>query len=231
MMLAELSTLFAHSDVNATHEELRSLVLDENILLKSTAANRREVLTRLGVMYGLRREIAVYRVLRYLWEQAEKDRPLLALLVALGRDSLLRATAPIVLEAPAGAEVTSVSMQPMLEEAFPGQYSAIGKGSVTRHAASSWTQSGHLIGRNPKSRALVQPGPSAVTMALWLGDLCGYRGLPLYETFWIQTLDLSPSSVDALAIDAHRRGWIDYRRLGDVLQISFGPLNRATGSE
>ena len=53
-----------------------------------------------------------FRVLRGLWERHESSRPLLALLLALARDPLLRATATAVLRTPHGHEF---ARQPMTE--------------------------------------------------------------------------------------------------------------------
>ena len=48
----------------------------------------------------------------------------------------------------------------------------------------------------------------------------------MFETFWARVLDLSPIELDALAFGASQRGWIDYRRAGDVVEIGFSYLMR-----
>jgi hypothetical protein len=223
IMMSELERLFAASGSCDEKDTLRALIIDDNVLLKQTESNRREVFVRLRVMYGLDPSIPLYRALRRLWEFAQ-DRPLLALLVALGRDCLLRSTAPTVLAAPMDQTVRSHDLEQDVEDAFPGRYTVIVKASVSRHAASSWTQSGHLVGRYNKTRAAANPGPAAIAMALLLADACGDRGLPMYESFWLRSLDITPARADSLAVIAHRRGWIDYRRQADVLEIGFKPL-------
>ena len=98
MMLPELRLLFTAANTHTEHSELRRLVTKENILLKNTQSNRNDVFSELSLLYGFRQEIFVYNALHALWNTAQEEQPLLALLCALARDSILRSAAHIVLE-------------------------------------------------------------------------------------------------------------------------------------
>src|SRR5438309_3395010 len=115
MMLREMSLLIGASDDGATYADLHLLAVEENVILKSTLSNRKEVLKRLRELYGLRREITLYRALRDLWPYAGAEQPLLAFLCAAARDPLLRATAPLMLEQPEGAAVPPQMLEAEVE--------------------------------------------------------------------------------------------------------------------
>ena len=226
MMLGELTRLLAASPPETGYAELRRLVVDANVTLKATAVTRRDTFNRLAQLYALRPEKVVYRALRDLWEANVEERPVIAILCALARDPLLRATAPVVLDAAEGDSVTPLMLEAAVESAYPGRYSPAVRASTGRNTISSWAQSGHLVGRRTKTRVRLHPGPAATAYALLLGYLCGDRGVALLDTFWAGVLDTTLTAVDGLAFAAHQRGWLDYRRIGSVAEIDFRFLLR-----
>ncbi len=228
MMLAEISALFAASDPKADYETLRRLVVEENVTLKRTRANREAVFRRLRELYGLRRALPLYRALRTLWPTAPSEQPLLALLCASARDPLLRATAPVVLAQLPGTLVAPQQLSEAVHDAFPDRYGTIPLASIGRHTLATWTRSGHVVGKMPKIRSRADAGPAAATYALLLGYLCGARGAALFESSWARLLDVAPHQADALAFAASQRGWLEYRRLGEVVELRFPLL---TGGE
>jgi hypothetical protein len=226
MMLTELSRLLAASAPEADYPELRRLVVEDNVCLKATVVTRKDTFRRLAQLYALRREKVVYRALRDLWPTSDEEQPIIALLCALARDPLLRATAPIVLGATEGETVTPQMLEASIEATYPGRYSPVVRASTGRNTISSWAQSGHLVGHLKKTRVGLRPGPAATAYALLLGYLCGERGVALLDTFWAQALDSTPTALDGLAFAAHQRGWLDYRRIGSVAEIDFRFLLR-----
>ncbi|MDP9438891.1 MAG: hypothetical protein M3P49_09120, partial [Actinomycetota bacterium] len=167
---------------------------------------------------------ARYGALRTLWAHDPPSRPLLALLRAVSRDVLLRATAELIIETPAGAAVDAGMLSKSVAASFPDRLAPGTLAKVGRNAASSWTQSGHLKGRVKKVRARATPSLGAVVYALMLGHLSGVRGLPLYETMWARLLDAPTNEIDALAFAASQRGLLEYRRMGDVAEFGFSEL-------
>ncbi|MGH2345957.1 MAG: hypothetical protein ACRDG4_12065, partial [Chloroflexota bacterium] len=129
-----------------------------------------------------------------------------------------------ILTAPLGAPISAVDLAGALEEQVPGRFQIKTLTFMAKHAASSWTQSGHLVGRMPKTRARAVATPATVAYALLLGHLAGKQGILLFDTFWVKLLDAGPEQVHDLAFEAGRRGWLDYKRIGDVVEIGFKAL-------
>ncbi len=224
MMLPDARLLFAASTPEADFDELQRLVQEENVLLKGTLANRKDTFNRLSQLYGLRQELPLYRALRLLWVTGEQEQPLLALLCALARDTILRSTTSAVLGQPEGVIVPSALLAEAIETAFPERYTPKTKRSMSQNTAASWAQAGHLAGKFPKIRTHVSAGPASAAYALLLGHLCGVRGPYLFETGWGCVLDTTPGNLDSLAVAASQRGWVDYRRIGNVVEIGFSAL-------
>jgi hypothetical protein len=176
MMLAELTAVLTAVPWTATRQEYAAAVVESNCLRKPTTSTRRLTLQRLTELYGLEPEIAIFRVLRRLWEIDGASHPLLALLVALARDPLLMATARVILPLAEGIEMPRKSMTEQLRTAVGDRLSDATLDKVIRNAASSWRQAGHLSGRTFKIRRRVSATPAAAAFALYLGTALGLRG-------------------------------------------------------
>jgi len=229
MLLADLRLLFSTCPPDATLADYRAAVVDENILMKSTMGNRRITFWRLCDFYALDPEVLLFRALRVLWDADEAGQPLLALLCVAARDPVFRATTELVLNVPPGVVLLPQAMEAVVQRAFPGRYGPKSLKSIGQHVLGSWQQGGHLAGKMLKRRAKAHATPGATAYALLLGYVCGARGLRLFETLWARLLDTSPAELDALAFAAAQRGWLDYRRIGDVVQIEFPALIGAAG--
>lgn len=224
MMLEELATLLAGSSPDASREDYARAIIDDNILAKRTAATRRLTNQRLGELYSLTPSLTLFRVLRRLWGLDSAGQPLLALLLALARDPLLRATAQPVLTMHEGEELSRQSITTALRTAVGERLNDATLDKVVRNSLSSWTQSGHLTGRARKFRKLVSPTPLVVVYALLLGYICGRRGERLFDSFWCRVLDRPKDELIFLAMDAKRLGVIDLKQAGHVIEIHFREL-------
>ncbi len=227
MMLRELTLLLEASSPEADYAEFRDLVVEENVCLKATLATRKKTFRHLCELYTLKREILVFRALRDLWDGNAEERPLLALLCVAARDPLLRATVPGVLPLAPGTPVTPQMLESHILEAFPDRFNKLVQSGIARNTISSWQQSGHLVGKVKKTRAQAVRGPATTAYALLLGYLCEVRGTLLFETYWAQFLDASEPTLDSYAFAAAQRGWLDYRRMGNVADIGFSFLLRS----
>ena len=92
IMLDELDVVIAATTSNALRVDFADAITIHNVAEKGTTATRRLTNQRLGELYGLDPSIALFRTLRHFWEMDSDGRPMLALLCALARDPLLRAT-------------------------------------------------------------------------------------------------------------------------------------------
>lgn len=225
-MLMELSQLLSARPSTAALGDYAAAVLTDNVLLKRSESGRRRSLRYLRELYVLDRRSILFRGLRELWDANERGRPLLALECALARDPLLRATSGVVLPAPTGSELTARDLAERVAQTFPHGYNDAILNKIGRNAASSWTQSGHLIGRSRKIRTTAASTPAVVAYAFMLGHLSDARGMGLLRTVWGQALDSSDHVLLEQAKEASRRGWLDLHRAGDVLEVGFGWLLR-----
>ena len=96
LMADDLAALLARTPPEAAMADYRRVVVDENLLNKKTESTRRETFRRLRELYALDAGTPVFRVLREYWSHDPAGRPLLALLVALARDPLLRISASVM---------------------------------------------------------------------------------------------------------------------------------------
>lgn len=226
IMLAELRTLLASCPPDSTPTQYRTAIVDDNVLLKKTVTTRRATHALLRKLYALDPSVLLFRALRDLWGAEVQAQQLVAILCAAARDPLLRATAEAVLAAPRGKPVTWQDLSKAVEERFPGRYNVTTLTAIGQHAASSWLQSGHLSGKIEKLRAQAQSHPASLAYALLLGHLCGVRGEGLFGTLWSRLLDAPVHQLHEHAEVASQRGWIDYRRSGNVTDVGFSYLLR-----
>lgn len=224
IMLDEFSNLLDAVSAEASREDYADAVVAYNCLGKRTTATRRLSLQRLTELYALKPQVILFRVLRDLWGRNETSRPLLALLLALARDPLLRATATAVVRTPYGHEFARQSMKDALANAVGDRLNEATLDKVVRNASSSWTQSGHLRGRGRKTRQKVEATPAATAFALLLGYAVGRRGGLLFEAPWAAVLDASPGHLVDVAVDAKRLGLLDLKQSGSMIDVSFPML-------
>ena len=224
IMLRELRSLFDACDPDASRDDYIKGIQDDNCLGKRTAATRRLSGQRLSELYGLDPEVPLFRIMRQCWYADRNGQPVLALLLALARDPLLRVTAPSVLRMRPGEELARQQMTDALDQSVGHRLSEATLDKVVRNAASSWTQSGHLEGRGRKTRQRVSATPVSTAYALLLGYLSGTRGPALFETLWARALDASSGELMRLAMDARRLGFLDMSQAGGVVEVAFSRL-------
>lgn len=220
-MTQELSAVLAVVPMASSAMDYYSAILDQNVLGKKTDSTRRESLRRLRELYGLDESTPIFKVMRMLHAIDSASLQLLAIQVAWARDPLFRATTQPVIEASSGSPVKTIALFHALKEAFPNRYSDQSLNQTARHAASSWTQSGHLSGRTKKTRQRVRQTAVAATMALFLGRIAGYHGSAVFSSPWCRLLDLDADRARTIGIEAHRAGLLNLKAIGEVVELSF----------
>ena len=220
-MLNELDAVLAAVPVGSSASSYREAILQRNVLSKTTDSTRQKSMRHLRELYALDEETSIFGLLRKLVVIDVTSLPLLALQVAWSRDPLLRATASVILDTQEGDRIDPGSLAHALEDSFPNQYSELNRNKIARNAASSWTQSGHLIGRTNKTRQRIKPTVVAGTLALFLGDIAGYHGATVFSNPWCRMLDLNADRARAMGQEAHRAGLLNLRSVGEVVELSF----------
>jgi hypothetical protein len=223
IMLDELSLLASSTNLQG---DLKRAVLDDNVLGKSTSSGRTLSLQRLKELYSFDPSSPAFGVFAGLYHRDPSALPQLALLMAMARDPLLRASArPIVGLAP-GSELTRESLRNAIGALVGTRMNEAVLGKVVRNTASSWTKTGHLVGRTIKRRARIRPRPTAFAFALWLAQNTGFAGAALFENAWVTALDIEPEAARKLAERAHAAGLITFRAIGDGFELDVTPIER-----
>ncbi|WP_018403236.1 hypothetical protein [Marinobacter gelidimuriae] len=222
MMLDELTALLSYVDRSkAKKADYLHAIEADNCLGKRSGKTRRLTYRHLAELYSLDTNHLLFRALLYFWQRDEEGRPMLALLATYARDSIFRTSASLILKAPKGSIITRDSVEERLDSLEPGRFSKATLKSTAQNINSSWTKSGHLTGRNKKTRSRATPTPGSAAYALLLGYLTGARGQGLFSTEYTKLLDCSKEQVIELAEQASRRGWITYKRVGNVIEVLF----------
>jgi hypothetical protein len=221
LMLKELSILLDEMPVDTTQADYDRAIKADNVLRKASAMNRAKTAQLLRNLYVLDGGSPIFRALRRLWPFSPEGQPLLALLVAFARESLLRATWPVVRNADVGSRIQPESFRESLQAVEPQRYSKVSLSTTAQHAASTWTQAGYLSGVNARTRRSPTVTPAVVALALFLGYLEGRRGQWLFSTIWTELLQISNSEVLLLAAAASRQGILHMLQAGDVVEVRF----------
>ena len=226
MMLAELTEVLA----NEAAEHPADAILRDNLLGKPSVRARQAALYRLRQLYGVGEAWPICAVLHRLWERDRDGRPMLALLCALARDPPLRDGAAAVLDAALGERVRWPEIAAAFEACNPGRLSEKMAKSLAQHAASTWTQAGFLKGAVGKERVRARPSPAAAAYAALIAGLCGFGGMRLVESRWLDVLDRPVEDRIALLRQAEGLGLARVRTVGDVFEVDArGPLGRTLG--
>lgn len=220
-MLLDLAGVLRLCSPDSTRPDYGRALVEDNCLGKATFSSRQQTLQRLTELYALDPAVPLFRLLRFFWGVDDKAHPQLALLAALARDPLLRATAPVVLSMEPGEEIARQKFTNALRSAVEERLNDNTLDKVVRNTASSWTQSGHLEGRSRKKRKLLQPTTASVSFALALGYMMGLRGRALFESLFARTLDRGESALTLLAAEARRLGFLDIKSGGGMTVVSF----------
>ena len=222
IMLADLTETL-HYTPHGNRDDYAKAIVADNCLAKRTLSTRKRSAQRLRELYALDPSVLLFRVLLALWAHNESSRPLLALLLALARDPLLRATASAVLSTPVGDELARQPLKDAVSAATAPRLNDDTVDKVVRYASSSWTQSGHLHGGGRKTRRRVQATPAGTVYALLLGFATGRRGRSLFNTPWCRVLDADAAELVEQALLAKSLGLLDFKQSGSIIDVSFPP--------
>lgn len=221
MMSTELELLFKAVPEDAAPEVYRDVILNLNVLGKSTASNRSYSYSCLKDFYALDPCIPLFRGLRRIWKNAADGHALLAFQAAYARDSIVRQTASLVLEKESGMKHSRAEMEEAIREQTGTKYSEIMVCSVAKNLNSSWTQAGYLEGRGYKKRIRPDVRQFHVAFALFIAHLDGWRGVSMFDTPWLKLLDRPKDELLRLAEGASRSGIIRLMVSGEVVEVRF----------
>ena len=221
MMLDDLRLLLAHEPAAATRAAFAEAIISGNVLGKATRKARELALRHLAVLYSLDVSNPIFRALRRLWPLDLAAQPLLALVAAVARDPLLRATERFILSKPVGAPVPREDVEAFLATNFVDRFSAASLKSFAQNIAGTWTAAGYLHGHRRKTRSLPVVRPEAAALCLFLGYLEGRTGQRLFSSGWMRLLGCPPDELEALAKSASHRGLLVFMNAGGIKELRF----------
>lgn len=223
LMYSELSGLMANA---ATDLDFQA-ALQANAIGKTTKTNTTKTAMLLRKLYLLDPLRSEFRAFLYFWGLVQPtERPLLALVFALGNDTLLAESSEVVLSASLGHRVEVDKFEMQVERFHPNRFSPITVHSVGKNLASSWKQGGFLSGKYRNLRIEVRPTYLVVTFAMHLAYLHGDRGEYILASKWVRVLDLSPERLRELAHEAAKRELMVFQSSGSVTAITFPMLSK-----
>jgi hypothetical protein len=222
IMLAELELLLSFvNDPTASKEVYQSAIVSQNCLGKRSEKGRVITFEHLVKLYTLDPEVPLFQSFLYFWYRDSSSQPLLALLLACARDPLLIKSSSLILDLNIGSVLKREVMEQFIESEYPERYSTAMLKSAAQNLNSSWTKSGHLSGRAVKVRTTAFPSAGSVAYALYLSLLLGQRGVLAFESVFVKILDTSRETIFSLAESASQKGWMVYKRIGEVVEVQF----------
>jgi hypothetical protein len=224
MMLRELAQVLDRIPGDAPAASYSLTIVEENLLGKPTRSTRQRTAKRLAELYALDPGIPLFRLPRYYWSGGVEGRPMLAFLLAAARDPLLRDCTPDVQALDRDQLVTPEEIAGWLVAKFPGRFQPTTLHSTAQNLASSWAQAGYLRGITAKRRTRPSVTPVVVAYALLLGYLGGLRGQRLLDSTWTGLLERPPAALTDLAMEASKQGWLRYKMVGSVVEVTFPGL-------
>ena len=224
MMLDEMTALTSTVPVEASLENYRQAILEDNTLGKPTYSSRQKSYRHLFELYGLDPSKALFAALRHLGKAEPTSLPLLALVCTFCRDAQLRQSFSMVDRLFAGEKLSRIDMETHLEEGFPDRFSEKMKKSLAQNVNTTWTVAGHLKGRSTKTRSFPTPHPAATVYAMFAGYLLGLRADNLVQSVFGRLIAPDTALILQHLAQAASRGWIRFRHAGGVMETDFSPL-------
>jgi hypothetical protein len=221
LMFAELARVMEFAAQDDTYLDS----LNDNVTNKLTKSNQEKTNRYLTQLYGFDLNSAAFKCFKHFWQGAgEGDKPILALLYAVGNDYLLSESSSVVMSTSIGEKVTIEKLEENLDAHHPNRFSDNTRRSVAQNIASSWKQAGFITGKVKNIRTQPEVDYLVVAFALLLAYLNGDRGDFLLKSKWAKALGIGEDKIRELAFEAAKRDLLQYQSAGEVTTISFQKL-------
>ncbi|MBC7748679.1 MAG: hypothetical protein H7Z76_08930 [Methylotenera sp.] len=199
--------------------------LDNNVTGKKSADGIKQTARFLKIIYGFDQSNASFKFFKFFWTSIDMmDRELITFLFALNNDYLLSESISVIANTKIGEKTTVVSFEENIEKYYPNKYSTITRHSIGKNLASSWKQAGFIIGKVKNIRTQPDVSYNCVAFAFIMAYLNGLRGDFIISSKWVKALCLNENQLRELAIEASKRGLIQYQFSGNVTSITCNEL-------
>jgi hypothetical protein len=204
--------------------------LNQNVINKKSQSGIEKTTGYLKNLYSFDINYPPFIALKYFWQNSEDmDKPKLAILYAIGHDSLLAESISVIEETKIGNKVTVEKLEENIETYYPNRYSSNTRRSMAQNIASSWKQASFITGRVKNIRTQPEISYNVVAFAFLMAYLSGERGDFIMASKWTKALCLGESQIRELAFEASRRDLLQYQYAGSVTSISFNNFFKKLG--
>ena len=224
MMLQELEGICQSLPQDSVPSDYQLAIEQENLLGKPTFGSRQKTYRHLVELYGLNSNLPLFRLLRRMAAEDPASIPLMGMICCFCRDPQLRHSFSLIDTLQPGEVLPRVRMEAHLEAGYPGVYSDSMKKSLAQNVNTTWTVTGHLVGRSTKRRDIPKARSSASAYAMFAGWLSGLRGHILLHSVFGRLVARTPEQLISHLSDASSHGWLRLRNAGGVTEIDFSSL-------
>lgn len=220
-MFEEFSKVMDHSVHNDSYLES----LSQNVINKKTKSGIIKTTGYLTSLYFFDIYCHSFTALKYFWGiSEEKDKPILALLFAIGQDYLLEESIPVVVGFKLGDKVQAEKLKENIESLHPSRFSVESVSAIVRRLISSWKQSGYIVGKMKNIRTQPDISYIVVAFAFLMAYLNDLRGDFILTSKWVKSLALHEGVLREQIMQAAQRDLVEYQYAGNVMTISFKNL-------
>jgi len=221
IMFKELQKVMNHGLDNDDYVE----AIKQNVFNKATKSGVSYTAKFLRRLYDFDMSLPTFKAFKHFWHIAnERDKPILALIYAIGSDYQLKNSIPVINNTEIGEKVTVESIESNIENLDPKKYTSNTLRSMAQNIASSWKQAGFITGKVKNIRTKPDINYLVLTFALLMAYLNGLRGDFILTSDWVKGLTLDERTIRSLAIEAAKRDLLQYKYAGNVTSITFKNL-------
>lgn len=221
IMFKELQKVMNHGLDNDDYVD----AIKQNVFNKATKSGVSYTAKFLRRLYDFDMSLPTFKAFKHFWYIAdEREKPLLAIIYAIGNDYQLKNSIPVINNTEIGKKVTVESIESNIENLYPQKYSANTKRSMAQNIASSWKQAGFITGKVKNIRTQPEINYLVLTFAIFMAYLNGLRGDFILTSDWVKALTLDERTIRSLAIEAAKRDLLQYQYAGNVTSITFKNL-------
>jgi hypothetical protein len=202
----------------------------DNVAGKLSKSNQIKTNRYLKQLYNFDFTDDSFSAFYWFWKNApESELPTITLLYAIKNDYLLAESVEIINSTPLDIKVPIETLEKNILSSYPERYSKSTLRSLAQNIASSWKQSGFILGRTKNIRVQPKVNYWTVTFALLLSYLEDRRGEFLLKSIYIKALGLPESNLRDLMVRASQAGLMQYQHSGHVTTIMFPQLLKKIG--
>jgi hypothetical protein len=224
---SSLEVLLAAAPENATSEQYRGLIMNDNVIGKGTASARLWAWKRLKLRYVLDPRFPEFRAFRQVMSSTgnPNDRGLTMFLMFARNDRTFRETVERCVSPHIGQPTAMIDEGCVsatigeLQVAARADWSEKSKAIMTSKLLSALKDFGVLQGSKARRLRPVRPGHEVILFALRLAKLEGLTDRQALESRWFKVLNLDLDEVISLLHAAARQGLLSFQMQAEVVDL------------